>query len=241
MIPTFRLSFFAVLVFIAFGTSACFDIDETFLFRKDGSGTASMKVDLSQMISLMESLSESVDSVGDSGESMEQLFAQNESVANLKSIPGISKVKDLNNQETGVIGYSYEFASIEALNNALVATEGLLDVGKLMGDGEQGGSLESEAENRFQMKGKKLTRIYILDPEDGDDAEADSEEEQYQKMAEMMFANHFYTIRYNFDRDVKKVSKNDQARVAGRKVTVKVPMQELLNGEAIVGSVIKLK
>jgi hypothetical protein len=144
-------------------------------------------------------------------------------------------------QEAGIIGYSYEFANVEALNNALVATEGSMDMDKLMGGGEEGGSMETMSENRFEMKKKKLVRVFTMEAGADDDEEGDSEEEQYKQMAEMMFANHFYTINYQFDRQVKKVKKNDYTTSGSNSVEVKVPMTDLMKGDAKLGSQIKLK
>lgn len=235
----FNLLFLTGLFCVVIASSACFDIEETYHFRKDGSGTAAVKLDLSQMIDMMASFAGSLDSTGEADESIDELFAENEAVANLGRIPGISKVKDLNDKEAGIIGYSYEFASVEALNNALVATEGSLNMEEIMGqESETGG--ESDAENRFVKKGKKLQRIYVMPPQD-EEEETDEEEEQYKQMAEMMFADHFYTIEYIFDQDVKKVSKNKNASVSGRTVTVKEPLTKLMKGEAELGALIKLK
>jgi hypothetical protein len=235
----FNLFLLIGLFFVVIGSSSCFDIEEIYHFRKDGSGTATVKIDMSQMMELMSSLSESLDSLGDGDESIDKMFAENEAAVNLEKIPGISKVKDLNDKETGIIGYSYDFTSVEALNNALVATEGSLDMDELMGgEGEQ--STETDAENRFVSKGKTLTRIFVM-PKKADKEDLGEEEEQYQQMAEMMFADHFYTIEYIFDQDVKKVSKNKNASFSGRTVTVKEPLTKLMKGEAQLGSVIKLK
>jgi hypothetical protein len=225
---------------VVVASSSCFDIEETYHFRKDGSGTAMVKLDMSQMIDMMASFAGSLDSTGEADESVDQLFKENEAAANLGRIPGISKVKDLNDKESGIIGYSYEFASVEALNNALVATEGSLNMDELMGsESETGG--ESDAENRFVKKGKKLQRIYVMPPQEQDDEDTDEEAEQYKQMAEMMFADHYYTIEYIFDQDVKKVSKNKNAAISGRKVTIKEPLTKLMKGEAELGALIKLK
>jgi hypothetical protein len=60
----FRTYILAALVFIVLGASACFDIEENYHFRKDGSGTAQVTVDISQMMSMLKSFSQSMDSLG---------------------------------------------------------------------------------------------------------------------------------------------------------------------------------
>lgn len=236
----FNLFLLIGLFCVVIASSACFDIEETYNFRKDGSGTATVKLDMSQMIDMMASFAGSLDSTGEADESIDELFAENEAAANLGRIPGISNVKDLNDKEAGIIGYSYEFTDVEALNNALVATEGSLNMEEIMGQETETGG-ESDAENRFVKKGKKLQRIYVMPAQEDDEEDLDEEEEQYKQMAEMMFADHYYTIEYIFEQDVKKVAKNKNASVSGRTVTIKEPLTKLMKGEAELGALIKLK
>lgn len=234
-----RLIHYVLLLLVGISTSSCFDILEEYEFNADGSGHARYTVDVSQMVDLMSSLSE-MDSTGEGSKSMEDMFAENNSVQALKNIPGISNVVSLSDKEAKVIGFSYDFESIEALNNAL-AVEG----GESEMMGGMGMDLGGEGkENYVSLKGKKFKRVFNF-PDEEEEAkdEAEGEEAQYEEMAKMMFADAKYTVKYTFNQGVKKVKKNDNAVLGPNKksVSIEVPFLDLIDKKAVITSEIILK
>ncbi|HHG86637.1 MAG TPA: hypothetical protein ENJ82_17950 [Bacteroidetes bacterium] len=229
---------FIALLFISIGFSSCFDIFEEYHFNKDGSGSAKFTVDVSQMMTLMESFSASMDSTGEMTNSVDEMFSDNKAEKSLQQLPGISDIKTLNDKAAGIVGFSYKFANLEALNNALIATDGNLDMSKMMEMGEEGATGESSTENTFSKKGNKWTRVFELNRPKNEE-----EEDEFQGMAEAMFADHYYTIQYYFEQNVKKVKKNDNAQIGadGKSVEIKTSMQDLIKGQANFSSLIKVK
>jgi hypothetical protein len=185
----------------------------------------------------MSSLSE-MDSTGEGSKSMDDMFSENNSVITLKTVPGIKNVVNLSDKETKIVGYSYEFESIEALNNALAIEGGENEMmaGMGMNMGGEG------KENYVSLKGKKFKRVFSFPEEEAKD-EAEGEEAQYEEMAKMMFADAKYTVKYTFNQGVKKVKKNDLAVVGPNKksVTIEVPFLDLIDHKAEVTSEIILK
>lgn len=232
----FRLFNWVMLIFIGISASSCFDILEEYTFNADGSGKARFTIDVSQMMDLMASFSE-MDSTGEASQSMEEMFTENSTYQALKNIPGITNVVDLNSKEDQVIGYSYEFESLEALNNALAIDGG---ESQLMGMGMDM-SADNARENYFEQKGKKLTRVFNMAK--SDDEEKSEEDAQYEEMAKMMFADANYTIKYSFENGVKKVKKNENAVISPDKkaVTIEVPLLDLLEEKGNLGAQIQLK
>ena len=244
MMKQYKIFTFLMLLFVALGSSSCFDILEEYYFNKDGSGTATYTVDVKQMVSMLESFGEGLDSLGNTGESVDEMFEDTKAVTQLGKLPGIRNVKNLSDKDAGIVGYSYEFADMEALNNAIIATQENMDFAASMGLGGEEGGGETTADNSFSIKGKRFTRILELDTPDADDPEEGEEaDKQYEEMAKMFFADHFYTIKYQFERRVKKAKKNEFTTKEddGNTVTVKVPIMKLMEGEAKMSSQIKLK
>lgn len=229
-----------VLLFLALGMTSCFDITEEYHFNKDGSGSAKFVIDLAQMMEMMESFAGSMDSLGEGMESMDEMFETTDLVDALMRLPGIRNVKNLSSKDKKVFGYSYDFANLESLNNALVATQG--DMSMMSALGMTGGEQDEESanDNIFEKKGKKLTRIFTIPEKEADE---ESEEDEMAGLASMMFADHFYTFKYSFEGGVKKVKKNKLAVISpdNRTVTIKVPMQNLMEGDADMGAMFKLK
>lgn len=230
-------------ILMALGFSSCFDILEEYEFNADGSGKAKMEVDISKMMAFMEGMGSVLDSTGEgdkTSDSMDEMFQDIETLEALKKIPGISNVVNLNNKETKVIGYSFEFANIEALNAALVVRGSDLGMGDALGMATPP-SNETETDHSIKFEGKKFSRNLDMKMPEGDGE--DEETEQAAAMAKMMFKDAKYTLRYTFPRSVKKVKGNDAALVSanGKSVTIENNLGDLLEGNATMTSDIRLK
>lgn len=212
-------------------SAACFNVTEEFIFRKDGSGSARVVVDMSQMMELLKAFS-GMDGANENGEdpmaSMNEAFEDMESIETLKGVAGISNVVSLNDKERGIIGYSFDFKDIDALNRAISenATPGGLTASMGLGDSESG------PVNQFLRNGKKFSRTH---PIDGAVAEKEKEEEDEEsaEMMKMMFKDASYTVKYTFEDGVKKAKGNHTSLSADKKtVTTEVGMLDLMNGDA---------
>lgn len=237
----FKLFFGFALFTIAIGTSSCFDIFEEYVFNADGSGKATMIVDVSKMVDMLDAFGSALDSAGDgSAKSMDEMFESNDAYNTLKTIPGIANLQNLNSKEKKQLGYSFEFKDIEALNASMIARGNDFGLGGAMGMGSDEDA-ESEKENTFALAGKKFSRKLDMkmDPTKSDD----EEEQQYAEMAMMMFKDAKYNVKYSFERSVKKVKGNDAALVGadGKSVTIENNLKDLLDGNATMSSEIRLK
>ena len=228
------------LFLLVIGASSCFDIVEEYHFNADGSGSAKFTVDVSEMMGMMSMLAESVDSSGEGAKSIEDMFGENESIKLLKQIPGVSNVKNLSSKENGMVGYSYDFENLEALNTALAASND--NPASALGGGMSGlGGMEMTEgnENFFEQNGKKFSRVFNIEMPESENGE----EEQYMEMAMAMFAEAEYTTRYSFEQRVKKVKKNDLAVIGpdGKSVKITTSMADFLKGKNNLNAQIKLK
>lgn len=224
----FRVLSWCLMLVSALFMTSCFDILEEYEFNADGSGKARMTIDMTEMMAMMASFS-AMDSTGETQKSLDEMFTDNSTVETLKQVAGISNVSSLSDRESSIVGYSYEFESIEALNNALAATSessALADLGLANESGEGDGGA-----NYFAQKGKKFSRVVKFAPKE--DAEGE-EGAEYDEMAKSMFGDAKYDVRYTFAQGVKTVKKNKYASVGpnGRTVTVSIPMMEMMDQKA---------
>lgn len=223
---------------IGLACTSCLNIIEEYKINKDGSGTAKLWVDMSEVISMMGMFGDELDSLSEGGGSMseiDEMFKSEDLVEPLREMPGISKVKSLNNKDKGIIGLEFDFATIEALNNAIA--EGPADISgftEFMGEGE--GKLVGSQANVISMKGKKFERMLLLPKREGEK----DEEKETMAMMEMMFKDAAYTVRYEFERQVKKV-KGANAKSEGKTVTVEQNLFDLMKAGGDLSASVKLK
>lgn len=237
----FKTFFAFALLTIVLGTSSCFDILEEYTFNADGSGKATMVVDVAKMVDMMSAFGSAMDSTGTGdSKSMDEMFDENATFETLKKLPGISNVVNLNSKEEKKIGYSFDFENIDALNTALIARGSDMGLGGALGMAADESS-ETEKENSFSFSGKKFSRKFDMkmEPKEGED----DDEKQYAEMAMMMFKDAKYTIKYIFPRTVKKVKGNDAALIGADKKTVTLEnnLADLLEGKTNMNTEIRLK
>jgi hypothetical protein len=239
----FKTLFGIALFTLMIGFSSCFDIVEEYHFNADGSGTAKMTVDVSQMMDMMAAFGGAMDSLksGDGElDKMDEMFDDTKVVETLKKLPGIKNVQNLNDREAKVVGYSYEFANIEALNTAMIASNDDMSLSNMMG--MRGGAENEETrENSIAYEGKKFVRTFDMKM-DQEKEQAD-DEKQAMDLAMMMFKDAKYAIHYTFDRKVKKVKKNDAAVIGAdsKSVSIENTFADILNSKAVMGCEIRLK
>lgn len=96
--------------------SGCLTIEEQYTFRKNGSGSMTYVVDLSELGELLESFGDGANT--DAAGNGPGMMDMSEQVAKLSALPGIRKVK-LNTKKKWVQRISFDFADVSALNRAL--------------------------------------------------------------------------------------------------------------------------
>jgi hypothetical protein len=222
----------AVMLF----STSCFDIVEEYHFHRDGSGTATIKMDISSMMSMLDAFGGG-ESSSESTAEIDKMFEDNETIETLKNVPGISNVTNISNREEGIVGWTYDFASIEALNNSINTGGDLSDLASSMGMSEE---VTEDKVNKMALDGKKFTRIHPTD--DAKKEKTSEEDKESAELAAAMLAEGEYKIIYHFDQRVK--STNMEGAVIsddGHTVVVKTNLGELSKGEIKMGGKIKLK
>jgi hypothetical protein len=84
---SFRVAFLGLLLVL----TGCLTIEEQYTFKKDGSGTMTYIVDMSEMGEMMKGLGKMSESLGEKDQ--EPMMDMDDEAGELKTIPGISKVK----------------------------------------------------------------------------------------------------------------------------------------------------
>lgn len=223
-LKSWRVFFFitAPLVLVS-----CFNITEEYHFNNDGSGTAKFQIDMSQVISLMQTFIES-DSTGNSQKSMDSLFSNEETINALHEIPGIFDINNTSNAETGIVEYTYSFKNLDALNKAILVAKGGSSMGIDMNSGQ--------GKNLFTVNKKTLKRIFEVTPDNNKSDDAEN------AMVQMMFKDATYKVIYSFDSKIKKAS-GANTKISGDKksVTMETQLLSIINGEAKMNCTIKTK
>ena len=99
--------------------TGCLTIEEHYTFKRDGSGTMTYVVDLSEMGEMMKSLEGMSEAAGetDGSEKPEMMELEEEATA-LKAISGISKVK-VSTKKEWIRSVTFAFKDLNALNEGL--------------------------------------------------------------------------------------------------------------------------
>jgi len=109
---SFRVAFLGLLLVL----TGCLTIEEQYTFKKDGSGTMTYIVDMSEMGEMMKGLGKMSESLGEKDQ--EPMMDMDDEAGELKTIPGISKVK-VNKKKEWVRSISFRFKDLASLNAAL--------------------------------------------------------------------------------------------------------------------------
>ena len=221
-----KSSFLFLLPAVLFLLSSCVNVEESYHFHNDGSGSASISIDVADVMDMMNSLGTRLDSLADDNETLssDELFSENESVKLLKEIDGISNVESLNDVNKQVIGFSFDFENINALNEAKKA-EKLSE--ELKATGIEGGTAESD---QFIMKRKKLLRVVETGKANDSPEEMSQDDKDMLTMMKSFMEGYTYKVTYTFDRRVKRV-KSDHASKSGNTVVWEVPLFSMLDDQ----------
>ncbi len=171
---------------------SCFEIKEIVTINKDGSGTFTMSIDMSEVKAMLESFSDGEETGSPLGE-MEKEYEATK--FKLEVVEGISNIKFTTGNDGYVITTSFDFADIDALNGGMTVVY----------EDEVGFGATTEY---YKLKGKNFERTSAHNMLDELKGEMDSDEfgDEDIDMAEL-FADVAYVNVVTFTgRKIKKTS-----------------------------------
>ncbi len=227
------------MLFLAAGLSvvmtSCFNVYETFWFNPNGSGSMEMQMDVSQMVDLMGGFAEGIDSAG--GSDMNDMFTDMGNFDALIALQsqGISNVVSLNDSNTKIIGYRFDFANVDALNRALRVVKNDID-------GTSGPEGDAAAKDWvfFEYDGKTMKRTL---PSREPAPKETGEDEMGADMAKNMFKDAEYVVTYFFNEKSIRQCKSPGAEISDDKVSVKmnVDLAKMVESGEGLNALVKLK
>ena len=238
----FKSLFLFILTAGALSLGSCLHIVEEVTMKKSGKGSYKLTLDMSEVKGMLDMVkSMTPDSVktteGEQNPSdMSQLGREMANVADvLKGVDGISNVTENNDTTAFVFGYSFDFASVDALNNAL----------RMIGKDKYSDS----GETVYKFDGKSFERIAANDlTQELKKAMGETQAEGDEETADMMkmfFADMSYKQIYHFpDRQVKK-STNSISEITDDGHTLTINQKPFSEDEAMkkagITTAVKLK
>lgn len=196
-----RLLTHLLVIFMAFSFTSCFHIIEDIFFQKDGSGTYSIVVDMSQIANMMELMGS-----GDNKEmeeAMSGMVSEFEMVKKrMEALNGVSNVKQEVDKETLIFSTSFDFDDLKALN--LGMSEYFMD--------REGG--QTETHTFFTYRQGKLVRS---DKDLMSEAllEATQEEGDQSIDPEVVFSDVYFETKLRFARGYRAFS-NEEYQTADK-------------------------
>lgn len=195
------------------------NVYRTINFNEDHSGTMETKIDMTQMMAMM---NENGGGTGGMG-NMSDLSEMNKVKSQLEGIAGISNVQ-VSFDTTGIMMSSYNFANPEALMNAM--SSGSTANSMMMGMGE--GSDKSEgAKPKLTYNGKK----FFFEEIDKAMLKKMQSEKMKKEMAEMdmVLASSNMTTTITFPSNVKKVSYKNASITNDKTVSYTMPIKDFFS------------
>jgi len=214
--------------------TACFDLQENLFLKKDGSGTFSFVIDMSQfksMMAMFDDVGKSLDSKDKKNERKNKTETKKSPSDKLNSTfektrrkllntAGISNVKTIEDSSSLNFGISFDFKNIAALNEAM---------NKLFDDDDSSGT-ETKKVTYFEYKDNQLSRLEALDSKSILGKSSSMSEKGPQTNSEnplygmeQLFGTVSYTMNYEFENKVSSV-KNENSLLSAnmQKVTLKI-------------------
>lgn len=183
------------LLLLAF--PSCLTVEETYEFKRNGSGFMQYVVDLSEMKTILEMAEE------EEGIPMQDEVSFEDVARRLETTDGISSVNIIKDEEAYRFGINFKFKSIGALNNAL---------NQIIIDPEQGGG---SRHTFFEMKDDVITRTHMMNQ--AIDTRELLGEDDSSEMAMEMLESMKYELNFEFKRSVKVVYSSAEAVLGGKK------------------------
>ena len=231
MTPNFiRISSIFLFSLLLLVLPGCLDIEEEVFLNKDGSGTYVNTMDLSGLVDMImmmtpDSVKEEIGA--DPDRLLDSLFQSQEMASAFASFSGTyGDVEGISNVQSdlgdGKLRISYDFATIDALNEALSSTE------------DQGMGMSTPF---FTWKKGKLVRGIAEES-----SMMDEELESQIEMAKMMMGNASYKVRYHFPGRMKSSeSSGGSTTNGGKTVEFEYSLLEIMEDPTILENEMKFK
>lgn len=213
LIKTYLL--FVLIIIVAIGGCT---IKQVYHFNEDFSGISTTSIDMS----LYKSFSDGHDTSNNESQVADTVMKYTGEIkSNMENLPGIKGVKAGYDSETGLISISYNFESVEALNNAIRSLAA-----------EKSTSLSKGTET-FIRKGNKL--FYKIHNKESNEM---TNSEEMESMKEYFK----YQLVFSFDKEIKKVNNSNFTIAQDRKSTeLNCSISEMLSPDFNTEIIIKLK
>lgn len=207
-----------IILLLVLSCTACFDLQENLFLKKDGSGTFSFIIDLSQVKSMMSMFSDlekafdepeknpetkKNDKKNISGNKLSDSFEKTR--RRLLNSKGISNVKIIDDSSKYNFGISFDFKTITALNQAL----------NILFEEDDTTQAEKQALTYFEFKDNTLIRLEALDSKSiiGKSSAVSSQKENALSNvffdAEKLFGTATYTTNYEFQQKIDSVENKE--------------------------------
>lgn len=118
-----KISSTLILALFSISLSSCFDLKEKVYLKKDGSGTFSFTIDMSQS-KLFLDMAKRLSDDQNSSPTRKVHSSFDESKETLEKIKGITNVQSIMDEQNYVFGFKFDFANVNALNEAIAKTIG---------------------------------------------------------------------------------------------------------------------
>lgn len=208
---------------------ACITIEESYSFKKNGSGDAKYVIDMSEVASLIKMAQE--EEGVELGDEMDMgLFSDR-----LMGISGISKVVASDTDDEFIFGVNFHFDNISSLNSALNALNSGEDV------------MAAEDHEYFKMEGKTITRNHkmssALDLDELMGSMGNGEEGEMEQMA-MFMESMKYKLNMTFKKPVQAVYTSASSKFLDKKnkqVELTATFKQVMDDQSVLNASIVTK
>jgi len=208
---------------------ACITIEESYTFKKNGSGDAKYVIDMSEVASLIKMAQE--EEGVELGDEMDMaIFSEK-----LEGISGISNVSALGTEDEFIFGVSFHFDGISSLNSALNALNSGEDV------------MSADDHTYFKMDGKTITRTHkmsqALDLDELLGSVGEGEEGEMEQMA-MFMESMKYKLNMTFKKPVQAVYTSASSKFLDKKnkqVEITASFKEVMDNQSVLNASIVTK
>lgn len=216
------------LLTILLSLSSCFEILEEITLKKDGSGSASFTINMSQSKTKLKSimLMDSINGykVPDRNEIKKAILEIEE---HLLSTPGISNVKKTEDYDNFIFSVSCNFSKIENMNDIALRAQKKYN--------KKGTKTIDTRGYKYDKNTKTFYRFYEYD------ARAKKEFTKLKSEDKEVFDNATYTCIYRFENQVvSKENKKSRVSKSNKAVMLRTNIMELINGSTMLNNKIKL-
>lgn len=195
-----------LVIVMACSFTSCINIVEKVFFKKNGSGTYTMTLDMSQIANMMTMFGEGeqMDEMEEALKGMNEGFEENR--AKLEGISGISNINQKMDKPTLTYTLAFDFSNVEALNNGL---------NSYFANEEDSGEY-----TYFTRDKKKITRTGLDRFSKALNNEMNSGEDDDFDPSTLMGDAYFQSVLV-FEKDIKSYSNPDYEKDGNRRISLK--------------------